>query len=63
MKDILGIRLYTLAEVGELLGIQTQTASKYVQEGKLQARTIGGHKYVSEEHLKAFLLSGDRRKQ
>lgn len=63
MKEILGVKLYTLGEVGELLGIQRQTASKYVQDGKLQARTIGGLKYVSEEHLKSFLLSGDKRKK
>ena len=59
MKEILGIKLYTLAEVGELLGVQRATASMYVQQGKLKARTIGGHKYVSEESLKDFLHGTD----
>ena len=55
MKEVLGVKLYTLKEVGELLGVQQQTASKYVQQGKLKARVIGGSKYVSEENLKEFL--------
>lgn len=60
MKVVLDIKLYTLKEVGELLGVQTQTASKYVAEGKIKARVIGGVKYVSEEGLKNFLLSTDK---
>ncbi len=60
MKVVLGIKLYTLREVGELLGVQQQTASKYVADGKIKARMIGGVKYVSEEGLKDFLLSTDK---
>ncbi len=59
MKEVLGVKLYSLQEVGELLGVQRQTASKYIQQGKLKARTIGGYKYVSEESIKDFLLSTD----
>lgn len=59
MKEVLGVKLYTLKEVGELLGVQQQTVSKYVQHGKLKARVIGGAKYVSEENLKEFLQEVD----
>ena len=59
MKAVLGVKLYTLKEVGELLGVQQQTVSKYVQQGKLKARVIGGAKYVSEENLKEFLQEVD----
>ena len=59
MKEVLGVKLYTLKEVGELLGVQQQTVSKYVQRGKLKARVIGGAKYVSEENLKEFLQEVD----
>lgn len=59
MKEVLGIKLYTLAEVGDLLGVQRQTASKYIQQGKLKSRVIGGIKYVSEENLKEFLQTVD----
>jgi excisionase family DNA binding protein len=60
MKEVLGIRLYSVAEVGQMLGVQRPTASKYIQQGKLKARTIGGHKYVSEENLKDFLHNSDK---
>lgn len=59
MKIILGTKLYTLEEVAELLGVQTQTAMKYVSQGRLKSRLIGGRKYVSEENLKEFLVSSD----
>ena len=57
MKVVLDIKLYSLKEVGELLGIQTQSVHKYVNQGRLKAQMIGGTKYVSEENLKAFLLN------
>jgi excisionase family DNA binding protein len=60
MKEVLGIKLYSVAEVGQMLGVQRPTASKYIQQGKLKARTIGGHKYVSEENLKEFLHNSDK---
>ena len=41
MKEVLGIKLYSVAEVGQMLGVQRPTASKYIQQGKLKARTIG----------------------
>lgn len=59
MKEVLGVKLYSVAEVGQMLGVQRPTASKYIQQGKLKARTIGGHKYVSEENLKEFLNNSD----
>lgn len=61
MKVVLGVKLYSLAEVGELLGVQRPTTSKYIQQGKLKARTIGGYKYVSEENLKEFLQTTDTK--
>lgn len=59
MKVVLGVKLYSLKEVGELLGIQAQSVSKYVQQGRLKAQTIGGCKYVSEENLKLFLQNNE----
>lgn len=59
MKEVLGVKLYNLDEVGAMLGVQAATARRYVQSGKLQARTISGRKYVSEQGLKDFLLTSD----
>jgi excisionase family DNA binding protein len=63
MKEILGVKLYTLAEVGILLGIQRATISKYVQQGRLKARTIGGHKYVCEDDIKELLTTPDDKQR
>lgn len=60
MKEVLGVKLYTLAEIGELLGVQRPTVSKYINQGKIKARTIGGLKYVSEENLREFLQHTDK---
>ena len=60
MKEVLGMKLYTLTEVGQLIGTQRATVGKYVQEGKIPTRIIGGKKYVSEEGLKKFLLTSDK---
>lgn len=59
MKEILGVKLYTLAEVGIMLGVQRPTVSKYIHQGRLRTRTIGGYKYVSEEDLKEFIYNTD----
>lgn len=56
-RVILGIKLYTLPEVAELLGVQTYSVTKYTKERGLKSQTIGGTKYVSEENLKEFLQS------
>lgn len=60
MKVVLGVKLYTIEEVAELLGVQTQTASKYIAQDRLKAKLIGGRKYISEENLKEFLLGSDK---
>jgi excisionase family DNA binding protein len=56
MKVVLGVKLYTIEEVAKLLGVQRDTASKYIAQGRLKANIIGGRKYVTEENLKEFLL-------
>jgi excisionase family DNA binding protein len=59
MKVVLGIKLYSVKEVAELLGVQPQSVQRYVNQGRLKAQVIGGAKYVSEENLKSFLLNND----
>lgn len=55
MKEILGIKLYTRKEVGELLGVKPTTVTKYIQEGRLKYRVIGVSKYITEDEIKDFL--------
>lgn len=54
-RVILGVKLYSLKETAELLGVTTPSVSKYIKNDLLTATTIGGCKYVSEENLMSFL--------
>lgn len=54
-RTILGVKLYTLAEAAELLGVCRTTVGMYIKKKNLNSQTIGGVKYVSEQSLKDFL--------
>ena len=55
-RIILDVKLYSIKEVSQLLGVTYQTTQKYISDNKIEAQIIGGRKYVSEEKLKSFLL-------
>ena len=54
-KVILDVKLYSLTEAADLLGVTRGTITKYISSGRLVAKTIGGKKYPSEENIKSFL--------
>lgn len=56
-KIILDVKLYSLTEAADLLGVTRGTLTKYLSQQKLSSMTIGGRKYVSEDSLKKFLKS------
>lgn len=60
-KIILGIKLYSLTEGAELLGVTRGTLTKYISSGRLTATLLGGRKYVTEENLKSFLLTTEAK--
>jgi len=55
-KVVLGKNLYSLKEVGVLLEVSYNTVQKYTTTGKIKSQMIGGRKYVTEEHLKEYIL-------
>lgn len=59
MKEIENMKLYTLQEVAELLGIHYQTVRKLIQNGKLKAKKIGKGYIVTSENLKQYINSDD----
>ncbi len=54
------VRLLTPAAAADLLGVDTKTVGRYVDEGKLPAtRTDGGHRRIAEPELLAFKARRD----
>lgn len=53
------LKLYSLSEVSELIGVTHRTAWNYVKAGKIKATKIGGGWKVTEENLKKF-INGDQ---
>ena len=59
MKEIENMKLYTLQEIAELLGIHYQTVRKLIQNGELKAKKIGKGYIVTSENLKQYINSDD----
>lgn len=56
MPKIIGeIKLYTLLELSKILGITDVTLRRYIKDGRLRARKIGGAFHVSEESFREFV--------
>ena len=58
-KIILGVKLYTLEETAELLGVTKGTITKYIHSKRMISTTIGGRKYLSEDNIKTFLQTAE----
>lgn len=54
-ETLQSIKLYTLTELEEVLGVTHRTLLSYVKDGKLKAVKIGGKWKVTEENLRAFI--------
>lgn len=59
-KVILGVKLFTLQETADLMGVTRHTAKTYTEKRGLKSTTIGGVKYISEENLKEFLQMDEK---
>lgn len=58
-RIILDVKLYSLTEAAELLGVTKTTITKYIKQGRIVSTLIGGKKYLSEENLKSFLQTAE----
>ena len=58
-RVILDVKLYTLEETAELLGVTKGTITKYIHSGRMISTTIGGRKYLSEDNIKTFLQTAE----
>lgn len=48
------VRVYTLAELAEILHVTRRTLYRYVSEGKLKAVKMGGGWRVTQDQLQSF---------
>lgn len=55
MKEINGIKLYTLREIAEMLGVTYQAVQKYAKRGLIPATKVGGKYLVTEQSLMKWL--------
>jgi excisionase family DNA binding protein len=60
MPKVIGdMTLYTVLELSKLLDVTEVTLRRYIKEGKLPAKKIGGAYHISEEALKDFVNKGE----
>lgn len=55
MREALGVKLFSVDEVGAMLGVQGQSIRKYIKQGKIKAVILGGQSFVTEENIIRFL--------
>ena len=55
MREIEGIKLFTVTETAETLGITPQTVRAYIKQGKLKGQRIGRPILITENSIKEFL--------
>lgn len=55
-EEIKPLAVYTTSEVAKLLGLRQQTVQKYIREGKIKAKEIGGKWYrISGQAILDFM--------
>ncbi|MFA5674401.1 MAG: helix-turn-helix domain-containing protein [Methanoregulaceae archaeon] len=58
--EIAGIKMYSAPEVAKALDLSLYSTRKYIREGRIKAKKLRGNRYyVSEEHLREFLITPD----
>jgi len=58
MREIEGIKLFTVTETADTLGITPQTVRAYIKQGKLKGQRIGRPILITENSIKKFLNGG-----
>lgn len=55
VKEIGHIKLYSVQDLHEALGVNERTLRMWLREGRLRGIKLSGEWHVSEENLKKFL--------
>lgn len=54
-KETLGIKMYSIKEVAQILNVTHRTLSAYLIDGRIKGQKIGNKWHISEQNLKNFL--------
>ncbi len=57
------IKLYSVKELSELLGVTKASILNYIKTGRLKAQMLGGKWIVASENLKEFLTGNYQKKR
>ena len=57
------IKVYSLVEVGNLLGVGYQSLRKFIKRGDIKARKVGTKWIITENALKEYLESGNQKEK
>jgi len=55
LTELMGMKLYTIVDIMEMMNITHRTVQGYITDKKLPAQKIGGKWYVTEDNLKKFI--------
>ena len=57
LKDLEDIKLYSLTEIEEIVGLTAQTLKRHIKSGKLDAVKIGNRWKVTKKNLEEYINS------
>ena len=60
---IAGVKLYSVREIAQLVGVTPQTIRRYIKDGRLKCRRIGRNLFSSETDLKNFVKATQQRRK
>ena len=55
MREVEGIKVYTLDETASLLGCHYQTVRRYIKDGRLEGQQIGRPILITDRSIKKFI--------
>ena len=53
-KTIAGVKLYTIPEVAQVVGVTPQTIRRYIKKGRIKSNKIGRSIFITEKDLRNF---------
>ena len=53
-KVVAGVKLYTIPEVAQAVGVTPQTIRNYIKKGRIKSNRIGRNLFITEKDLRDF---------